>query len=196
MKSFNPFQKLKSCFLQIRMRRYCSCGVGCAFYEGARIVNTRGICSDIRIGQNTIMKGELLTFGHGGRVTIGDYSYIGESSKVWSAKEIKIGNRVLISHNVNIFDNLTHPFSASKRHAQFKEIITTGQPEDIDLGEKEVDIQDDVLIGCMSVVLRGVTIGRGAIIGAGSVVTKDVPAWTVVAGNPAVKIREIPENER
>lgn len=178
------------------MRRYCSCGEGCVFYEGVRIVNTRGICSDIKIGNCSLINGELLNFGHGGRISIGNYCYIGEGSRVWAAKEVCIGDRVLISHNVNIFDNLTHPMNAARRHQQFKEIITSGQPRDIDLGEKSINIHDDVLIGCMSVVLRGVTIGRGAIIGAGSVVTKNVPAWTVVAGNPAVKIREIPENER
>ena len=62
--------------------------------------------------------------------------------------------------------------------------------------EKPVLICDDVLIGCMAVILKGVTIGEGAIVGAGSVVTKDVPPWTIVAGNPARVIREIPEDER
>lgn len=59
-----------------------------------------------------------------------------------------------------------------------------------------VKISDKVWIGFNSIILKGVTIGEGAVVGAGSVVTKDVPAWTVVAGNPARIIREIPENER
>ena len=57
-------------------------------------------------------------------------------------------------------------------------------------------IGDDVLIGCMCVILPGVHIGRGAIVGAGSVVTRDVPAFTIVAGNPAVVIRELSPDER
>ena len=57
-------------------------------------------------------------------------------------------------------------------------------------------IEDDVLIGCMSIVLRGVTIGQGAVIGAGSVVTGDVAPYSIVAGNPARLIREIPQDER
>jgi len=179
-----------------KKRKSCQCDTSTRFFSTSRVINNTGNVQDIKIGKNTIVKGELLNFAHGGEISIGDYCYIGDDARIWSAKGIKIGNRVLISHNVNIFDNLTHPLNASKRHAQFREIVTTGHPQDIDLGEKVVEIQDDVLIGCMSVVLRGVTIGRGAIIGAGSVVTKNVPAWTVVAGNPAVKIREIPENER
>lgn len=59
-----------------------------------------------------------------------------------------------------------------------------------------VKICNKVWIGFNSIILKGVTIGEGSIVGAGSVVTKDVPPWTIVAGNPARIIREIPENER
>ena len=57
-------------------------------------------------------------------------------------------------------------------------------------------ICDKSWIGFNSILLKGITIGEGAIIGAGSVVTKDVPPWTIVAGNPAQIIREISLNER
>jgi acetyltransferase-like isoleucine patch superfamily enzyme len=59
-----------------------------------------------------------------------------------------------------------------------------------------VDIGDDVWIGCMSIVLRGISLGQGAIVGAGSVVTENVPPWTLVAGNPARPIRELAQHER
>ena len=51
-------------------------------------------------------------------------------------------------------------------------------------------------IGFNAIVLKGVTIGEGAIVGAGAVVTKDVPAYTIVAGNPAHPIRELTPSER
>jgi len=107
-----------------------------------------------------------------------------------------MGNRVLIAHNVTILDSLTHPIGARARHEHFKYIITEGYPDRIDLGERAVDIGDDVWIGCMSVVLRGVSLGRGAIVGAGSVVTENVPPWTLAAGNPARIIRELDGDER
>lgn len=57
-------------------------------------------------------------------------------------------------------------------------------------------ICDKSWIGFNSILLKGITVGEGAIVGAGSVVTKDVPPWTIVAGNPAKIIREIGVNER
>jgi len=168
---------------------------GTVIHTCASIVNPLGRDA-IHLGAFTHVKGELLTFGHGGKISIGDYCYFGEGGHIWSSVRVTIGNRVLISHNVNIFDSQTHPLSAKLRHEHFKQIINTGHPRKIDLGEKPVVIGDDVWIGCMSVILRGVCIGTGAIIGAGSVVTRDVDAWTIVAGNPARLIREIPPDER
>jgi acetyltransferase-like isoleucine patch superfamily enzyme len=165
-------------------------------YKMGTVVNNLDRIDAIEIGPHTIIKGELLTFGHGGKIKIGQYCYIGEYSKIWSAKSIRIGDRVLISHNVNIFDNSTHPISAVDRHKQYKEIISSGHPKKLNLQEKPIVIQNDVLIGCMSIILQGVTIGEGSIVGAGSVVTKDVPPWTIVAGNPTRVLRKIPENER
>jgi acetyltransferase-like isoleucine patch superfamily enzyme len=165
-------------------------------YDSARIVNNLPNSSAIEIGAHSHIRGELLTFGHGGRIVMGQFCYVGEHSHIWSARQIQIGNRVLISHNVNIFDSLTHPIDAAARHRQFKGIISTGHPKDADLSEDPVKIEDDVWIGCMSVVLKGVTIGNAAVIGAGSVVANDVPPYTVAAGNPAKIIREIPIKER
>lgn len=162
----------------------------------AQIINLLGDAGFIKIGAYTHVRGELLTFVHGGCISIGTYCYIGEYTRIWSAKSIIIEDRVLIAHNVSIFDNLTHPISAEARHLHYKEIITSGHPRKIDLSEKNVVIKKDAWIGCMSIILSGVTIGEGAIVGAGSVVTKDVPAYTIVAGNPATMIREIPVNER
>lgn len=165
-------------------------------YDTARIINNLPDPSAIDIGAHSHIKGELLTFGHGGQISIGEYCYVGEHCHIWSARNILIGNRVLIAHNVNIFDNATHPLGADERHRQFKSIISGKHPSKLDLLEEPVTISDDVWVGCMSIILKGVTIGQGAVIGAGSVVTKDVPPYTVVAGNPAGVIREIPPDER
>lgn len=133
-----------------------------------------------------------MTFAHGGDITVGEWSYVSAGTRIWSAASIKIGDRVLIAHNVNIFDSLTHPLGEDDRHKHFKEITTSGHPRHVDLGERPVAVHDDAWIGAGAIVLRGVTIGTGAIIAAGAVVTKDVRARSIVAGNPAVVIREMP----
>ncbi|MGY4311297.1 acetyltransferase-like isoleucine patch superfamily enzyme [Bradyrhizobium sp. JR3.5] len=95
-----------------------------------------------------------------------------------------------------VFDNLTHPLRAVERHRQVQQIFTRGHPKDVSLDEGPVRICDDAWIGAGAMVLRGVTIGRGAIVAAGAVVTKDVAAYSIVAGNPAVLVRELGPDER
>jgi len=174
----------------------CLIGEGSMLYPQSRVINMKNDERLISIGESTHVLGELLTFAHGGSIVIGDECYIGDSTRIWASSSIQIGSRVLISHQVNIFDNQTHPLPASKRNDHFRTIFSTGHPENIDLGEQPVVIEDDVWIGCASIILRGVHLGRGVVVAAGSVVTKDVPAWSIVAGNPAKVIREIPEDER
>jgi len=171
-------------------------GEGAKLMPSARIRNIRGDTRRIRIGEHTIVAGELTLFAHGGDISVGEWCYIGEGARIWSSGSVNIGDRVLISHNVNIFDSLTHPLGARQRHAQFKAIAQSGHPCSIDLGERPVTLGNDVWIGANAIVLRGVTIGEGAIVGAGAVVTHDIPPFTIVAGNPARVIRELGPDER
>jgi acetyltransferase-like isoleucine patch superfamily enzyme len=165
-------------------------GHGTKISHKARILNTRRN-SEVRIeiGKHTQIEGELLVFAHGGKISVGDWCFIGEGSRIWSGSSIHIGNRVLISHNVNIFDNLTHPIDPKQRHLHFRRILEIGHPTDIELGDQPVVIEDDAWIGASASILRGVRIGHGAVVGAGAVVTQDIPSMTVVAGNPARIIR-------
>jgi acetyltransferase-like isoleucine patch superfamily enzyme len=162
----------------------------------ARIRNIRGDTDKIVIGRHSHILGELLTFAHGGEIRIGEWCYVGEGSRIWSAVSIAIGNRVLISHSVNIFDSLTHPLKSTARHQQVRQIFGEGHPSTISLDESPVKIGDDAWIGAGAMVLRGVTVGEGGIVAAGAVVTKDVPSYSIVAGNPAVVVRELSPDER
>ncbi|OGI00442.1 MAG: hypothetical protein A2Y25_11870 [Candidatus Melainabacteria bacterium GWF2_37_15] len=181
---------------KICLKKRCICEKSSFILNSSCISNAQDNKEAIKIGAYSHILGHLFVYGHGGKISIGDYSYVGENSKIWSAKSIKIGNRVLISHNVNIFDNLTHPVDPYERHLHHKAIITKGFPKKMNnLSEKPVIIEDDAWICCMSIILRGVTIGKGAIVAAGTVVTKDVPPYTMVAGNPARIIREISDEK-
>ncbi len=182
---------LQRFFVSIKSSGNCIVDKSAILYKEAEIINNVGEKNKIIIGKNSHIRGQLLTFGHGGDISIGDYCYVGRNTYIWSGKKIKIGNRVLISHNCNIFDNDTHPLDLIRRHEQFKEIIERGQPRQVDLKDEIVIIEDDVLIGANAVILKGVVLGKGSVIAAGSVVTKNVEPFTVVAGNPAKFIKKI-----
>ena len=164
--------------------------------SSARIRNIRGDTDKIVVGRHTRILGELLTFAHGGEIKIGEWCYVGEGSRIWSAASIMIGNRVLISHSANLFDSLTHPLEAGARHEQVKQIFERGHPRSISLDEDPVNICDDAWIGAGAIILRGVTVGVGGVVAAGAVVTKDVLPYSIVAGNPAVQVRELSPDER
>ncbi len=160
-------------------------------HSQANIVNMGKKSNLIQIGSHTAIRGELVVFPQGGEITIGDWSYVGEGARIWSAARISIGNRALIAHNVTIIDNLTHPIDPDERHRHVRAILTDGHPLDVDLEPRPVAIGDDAWVGAGAIVMRGVNIGRGAIVGAGAVVTHDVSDGTIVAGNPARVIRSI-----
>jgi acetyltransferase-like isoleucine patch superfamily enzyme len=162
----------------------------------ARIKNARGDTDKIVVGRHSRILGELFTFAHGGEIKIGEWCYIGEGSRIWSAALIEIGDRVLISHSANIFDSLTHPLQAAARHEQVRQIFEQGHPLKVTLDESPIKICNDAWIGAGAMVLRGVTVGEGGIVAAGAVVTKNVPPYSIVAGNPAVVVRELSPDER
>lgn len=175
---------------RILRRPTCILGTGVRLYSSARIRNAQGSSEAIQIGAGCLVQGELLTFPDG-RIEIGDYCFIGEASHIWAASHIKIRNRVLIAHNVNIFDNQTHSVDSTIRHQQHLYTMNHPYPKDMDLGARPVMIEDDVWIGCNAIILRGVTIGTKSIVGAGSVVTQNVPSGVLVAGNPAQIIKSV-----
>jgi maltose O-acetyltransferase len=85
-----------------------------------------------------------------------------------------------------VHDNDSHSRSARERHAHFRELVTRGRTSFDELTESATTvIEDDAWIGFNSTILKGVRVGTGAIIGAGSVVTRDVPPFSIVVGNPA-----------
>ena len=150
-----------------------------------RILNPRSAPGLVRIGAHSVIRGELFVFAHGGGIAIGDWCFVGENSRIWSAAALTIGNRVLISHDVNIHDTNGHPADPDARHRHFQQIVGAGHPAAVDMASMPVSIGDDAWIGFGATVMKGVSIGAGAIVAANSVVLADVPPHSVVAGNPA-----------
>lgn len=173
-------------------KQFCLTGERTRFYQSAKVNNMSNIRENICIGRNTHIRGELFVYPYSGRIVVGDDCYIGEGTRIWSEKSVWIGDRVLISHNVDIHDCTDHPIDACERHDHFLNIIANGHPKGFDLRAISVCIEDNSWIGFGASVMRGVTIGEGAVVGAGAVVTHDVPAWTVVVGNLAREVKKIP----
>lgn len=149
----------------------------------------------IIVGDNTWIYANINIFPHNDdcELIIGKDCYIGDNSRLWVSKKIIIGNRSLIAHNVNIFDTTTHPTDKNIRYEHECVVKTQGMPmhKYQTIEEQPVIIGQDVWIGCNCVIMKGVNIGDGTIIGAGSVVTKDIPAGVMAAGNPAKVIKTI-----
>lgn len=163
---------------------------GGIFHPEAAVHNNADDPSLIEIGEGTHIRGTLLVFSYGGEIKIGGNCYIGDSSRIWSGESIRIGNNVLISHNVNIVDTNSHEMHSIERSNRYTQLIKNGHWKDKgNILTSPIVIEDYAWLSFNVTVLRGVTIGKGAVIAAGSVVTKDVPDYAVVAGNPAKVIK-------
>lgn len=177
-------------------RPTCVLGDGARLAASARVINMSPRSSSIAIGTGSFIRGELLVFAHGGRISIGDWCFVGEGSRIWSGRGISIGDRVLVSHGVNIMDTPVHSTNARDRHAHFRHIVERGHPKALQLDEQEVVLKDDCWVAAGATILKGVTVGKGAIVGAAAVVCDDVPDFTLVVGNPARVVRSVDPSSR
>ena len=160
----------------------------------SRILNLMGDPSAIQVGDHTHIEGDLQVFWHGGKIEIGDWCYVGTGSRIWSKNSIIIGDDVLISHLVDIHDNTGHPRSAELRKKEARQQLSIGSGlAESHLESAPIVIEDRAWIGFKASVLKGVRIGEGAIVAAGSIVTKDVAPYTVVAGIPAAPVGSAPK---
>lgn len=160
-------------------------------------VNYRGIHinknAKLFIGEGTIMEGQIIFEKNRAIVNIGKNTFIGGSSII-CAKSIEIGNDVLIAWGCTIIDHNSHSIYWEKRKNDVRKWHFK-KKDWTNVTKKPVKINDRVWIGFNSIILKGVTIGENSIIGAGSVVTKDIPPYSIFAGNPAKFIRKVPYEE-
>jgi len=142
---------------------HVSCYAGCSFAIGVN-----GSCS---VGNFTLMNGAL----------------------VMAEERIEIGSHCLISWNVGIADSDFHPLAPAQRIVDAHALAPffKDRPPRPKLRTAPVIISDNVWIGMNAIILKGVTIGENSVVAAGAVVTKSVPANSVVAGNPAALVREL-----
>lgn len=168
----------------IKVRKNCLCFNGdSALRVGVRYGlrfhgtndRTNFICENngkiILNGIVSIHKGCNVVVKNGATLSIGDGTYLNEGCQILCKESVTIGQGCAIAWGVNILDSDQHVLV---------ENLKFEKPS-----KKKICIGDHVWIGCNSIILKGVNIGDGAVIGAGSVVTRDVPSHTMVAGVPA-----------
>ncbi|MEX2575830.1 MAG: acyltransferase [Halofilum sp. (in: g-proteobacteria)] len=165
-------------------RTYCAqCGKGLHLIGGIPQV-----FGDLRleVGDHVTMHG-VSTFEAGKvaaqpTLAIGDHSHLGYQLTISVGARVDIGRHVLIATRVALIGYDSHPLDAVKR--------IRNEPPDVG-GAESISIGDYAWLGMDVLVLKGVTIGEGAVIGAGSVVTRDIPPYTLAAGQPARVVRNL-----
>ena len=144
------------------------------------------LCSDSRftaLGVNHAVV--LRTLRQGAQILLGNDVGLSGTS-VCAAQRIEIGHNALIGANVTITDTDFHPLDpAGRRYCK----------DDSRIHSAPVRLEENVFVGAGSTILKGVTIGRNSVIGAGSIVAKSIPANVVAAGNPCRPIGNLPALE-
>lgn len=157
----------------------------------------------LRIGNDSVLDCKIIFESENGEVVIGDKCYVGSSTIICRSK-IVLGSNVMVAMGSIFYDHDSHSLNYLDRQDDIQQQLDDYRNGRFFIENKSwknvnyspIKINDNVWIGINCIILKGVTIGEGAIVGAGSVVTRDVAPWNIVAGNPAKVIKEIPNEYR
>lgn len=150
-------------------------------FDDNTVIDAKGETNaGIRIGANVIIGRNTIISCKGGNISIGDFSNIGPNNTLISESSLKIGKYVFTAGHSYIIAGGNHSFEDRETPIWFQPSISKGG----------IVIEDDIWIGASSTVLDGVTIEKGSVIGAGSLVLKKIPAYSIAVGNPARVIKK------
>lgn len=152
----------------------------------------------LTVGEHSMISGNFVFERESGSVTIGNRCHIGASTFI-SINEIAIGDDVTIAWDCLIYDHNSHSVVWEERkndtEREYEDAKSGRDPiaskDWSNVKSDKIKICDKAWIGARCIILKGVTIGEGAVVAAGSVVTKDVEPWTMVGGNPARIIKKL-----
>lgn len=150
----------------------------------------------LAIGRGCTMEGVQFAVGPNGKVSIGDHCFF-TNAVLLCELELRIGSYVMIGWNTTIADTDFHPIPPALRMADAEACSPLGDIRNRPAIErKPVIIEDDVYIGPAVTILKGITIGSGAWIEPGAVVTTDVPSGAKVMGNPGRVVGTVEGRQR
>ena len=158
----------------------------------------------IKIGRDSLLECNLILEKETGNISIGNRTYISGGTSIISIHRIEIGNDVTIAWGCTIYDHDSHSVYWNERSRDTLQCIKDYKKTGNFIQNKNwskvksapIKIEDKVWIGFDCLILKGVTIGEGAVIGAKSVVTHDVPPYTIVAGNPARVVKTLEKEKK
>jgi galactoside O-acetyltransferase len=150
--------------------------------------------NSLLVGEDSIVHADISFEESGGEIRIGNRCFIGRSHLV-CYRNIAVGDDVIMSWGVTIVDHDSHSIDWDKRRDDVRD-WGRGRKDWTHVPHAGVAVNDKAWIGFNVSILKGVTIGEGAVIGACSVVTRDIPPYTVAAGNPARVVRQLTSSER
>ncbi len=154
-------------------------------------LDKRNSKSKIEIGKDCLISGTLVCETKNSRIIIGNNVFVGGGALLDSAIRIEIQDDVLVSYQCLLQDSDNHNLDFEIRKNDLRDWRNNNKHNWDTTPMKPILIKRGAWIGARAIILKGVTIGECAVVGAGSVVTKDVESYTVVAGNPARFIKNI-----
>ena len=197
---------LRTVFERLQHRRLLRHGVRVSIPASTRLLRkfaVRFLASPedrkyLQVGENCLLNAAVTFESTAGFVEIGDRCYIGTDTQIISRSRITIGSDVTMAWGITIYDHNSHSLDWRQRQRVVAHFFERYGGADCfasldwsGVSAAPIVIRDRVWIGFGAVILKGVTIGEGAVVGACSVVARNVEPYTVVAGNPAVVVRRL-----
>jgi acetyltransferase-like isoleucine patch superfamily enzyme len=159
-------------------------------FEGFNLIVREPAECSLTVGDSSNVECNMTLERKGANVKIGSRCHVGGGTVISVASSVEIEDDVMVAFDSLIMDHDSHSLDFEQRqHAVHDWMAGSFTWEGVSIAP--VLIKSKSWVGARAIILRGVTIGEGSIVAAGSVVTRSVPDWTLVGGNPARPIREL-----
>jgi len=143
----------------------------------------------LSVGEDSIIHADISFEESGGQIQIGSRTFVGRSDLV-CYRSLVIGDDVIMSWGITVVDHDSHSTEWAMRRNDVRD-WGKGRKNWEHIAHAPVVVGNKAWVGFNASILKGVTIGEGAVIGAGSVVTRDIPPYSVAVGNPARVVRSL-----